>query len=101
MFLSKFVEYICCIKACIVTQLPGYDFQCLGVTVDEQLSLAWDSTGIVTEGTGQLRQQTGRHPVNVGHASLAHKETAGCSSCICTSMGEGVHHVQQGVAVGQ
>lgn len=49
MLLPEFVEHVRCIEARIVAELPGDDFQSLGVCVDEQLRFSRNAPGIVAQ----------------------------------------------------
>lgn len=51
---SQLVEDVGGVEACVVAQLPGDDFQGLGVRSDEQLLLSRDGPGIVAQVLGQL-----------------------------------------------
>lgn len=47
MFCSQLVEDVGGIKAGVVTQLPGNDFQGLGIRSDQQLLLSRDGPGVI------------------------------------------------------
>lgn len=49
MLLPELVEDICCIKASIVTELPGDDLKSLGIRIDEQLRLASNCASMVSQ----------------------------------------------------
>lgn len=53
-FGSQFVEDVGGVEAGVVAQLPGDDFQGLGVGADEQLLFSWDGPGVVAQVLGQL-----------------------------------------------
>lgn len=51
---SEFVEDVGGVKASVVTQLPRDDLQRFGVSPNQQLLLAWNGSGVVTEVLGDL-----------------------------------------------
>ena len=49
MFLPELVQNICCIKASVVTELPGNDLKRLGIRINEQLRLASNCASMVSQ----------------------------------------------------